>query len=119
MGDQSEIECLKRIRERQLRARDPKAYDRKIMRKVSADYRKKSQLTFRDVLRDIPGKWWGMLYGGVLGLVVAVLVSAALEASWARYLGYLIVFACVVIGRVIGTVMDWREEDHDKLVRRR
>ena len=119
MSDQNEIERIERIRERQLRARDPKAYDKKIMRHVSAGYRKKSQLTFRDVLRDIPGKWWGMLCGGIFGLVVAVLVNVALEASWAKYLGYLIVFACVVIGRLLGTVLDWREEDHTKLVGRR
>lgn len=119
MSDQNEIERIKRIRERQLRTRDPKAYDRKIMKKVSTGHRKKSQLTFRDVLKDIPGGWWGMLFGAFFGIVVAVPVSTVMEVSWAEYLGIVIVFACIVIGRVLGAVLDWRKEDHSKLVRRR
>ncbi len=115
-----EIERAKRIRDRQLRLRDPKARDKKLMQKISADYdRKRKSLTLQDVLKDIPGKWWGMIIGGIVGSIAALVLSTKLESSWAPYLGYIILFACVVLGRGVGMTMDWREEDHDKLVRRR
>ena len=40
------------------------------------------------------------------------------DAFWIEYVGYLLVLVCIVLGRGLGAAMDWREEDHDALVKR-
>jgi hypothetical protein len=113
-----EIERIQRIRDQQIRARDPRARDRKRQQKVRARYREET-FSFQDVLRNIPAKWWGMIIGGIIGLVVAIALNKAIEieASWMEYVGYVIVLFGIVLGRGVGAAMDWSEEDHKKLVR--
>jgi hypothetical protein len=113
-----EIERIQRIRDQQIRARDPRARDRKRQQKISARYREET-FSFQDLLRSIPVKWWGMLIGGIVGLVLAIALNKAIEteASWMEYVGYVVVLAGIVLGRGVGAAMDWSEEDHKKLVR--
>ena len=113
-----EIERIQRIRDQQIRARDPRAHDRKRQQKVSAR-RSEKKFSFQDLLRSIPTKWWGMIIGGIIGLVAAIVLNKAIEAeaSWMEYVGYVIVLAGIVLGRGVGAAMDWSEEDHKKLVR--
>ena len=119
MSDRNnEIERIQRIRDQQIRARDPRARARKRQQKVSARYGE-PKFSFQDLLRSIPAKWWGMIIGGIIGLVVAVVLSRAIEteASWMEYVAYVIVLAGIVLGRGVGMAMDWSEEDYKKLVR--
>lgn len=118
MSDRDEIERIQRIRDQQVRARDPRARDRKRQQKISARCREET-FSLQDVLKNIPTKWWGMIIGGIIGLVVAIVLSKAIEteASWVEYVGYVIVLAGIVLGRGVGAAMDWSEEDHRKLVR--
>ena len=113
-----EIERIQRIRDQQIRARDPRARDRKRQQKIRARYREET-FSFQDVLRNIPAKWWGMIIGGIIGLVVASVLNKAIEteASWMEYVGYVIVLFGIALGRGVGAAMDWSEEDHKKLVR--
>ena len=115
----SEIERIRRIRDRQLSARDPGKRERKFQQKISGRHRK--QLTFGEALRDLSGKVWGMIIGAIIGLVFAVVLNLAIETetSWVQWVGYITVFAGVAIGRVLGAALDWRDEDHDALVGRR
>ena len=113
-----EIERIQRIRDQQIRARDPRAHDRKRQQKVSAR-RSEKKFSFQDLLRSIPTKWWGMIIGGIIGLVFAIVLNKVVEteASWMEYVWYVIVLFGVAIGRGVGAAMDWSEEDHKKLVR--
>jgi len=113
-----EIERIQRIRDQQVRARDPRAHDRKRHQRVSARYEEET-FSFQDLLKSIPTKWWGMIIGGIIGLVFAIVLNKLVETdvSWIDYVWYLVVFACVVLGRGVGAAVDWSEEDHKKLVR--
>jgi hypothetical protein len=113
-----ERERIQRIRERQIRARDPGEKDRAFQRKISARY-KKPKLTFWDVIRDIPGRWVGMFVGGVVGILAVILVSHLIESDtvWCEAGKYIVVLVCVLMGMGLGRVMDWRDEDHDALVK--
>jgi hypothetical protein len=113
-----EIERIQRIREQQIRARDPRAHAKKTQQKVRARY-KKEEFSFQDMLSNLPSKWWGMFIGGIAGVILAIVFSQAVEteASWVGYVGYLIVFAGIVLGRGVGAAVDWSEEDHEKLVK--
>lgn len=113
-----EVERIQRIRDQQIRARDPKAQARKTQQKIRAR-RREDKFSFQDILRTISAKWWGMIIGGIIGLVMAIVLNEAIvtEASWMEYVGYVIVLAGIVLGRGVGAAMDWSEEDHKKLVR--
>jgi hypothetical protein len=113
-----EIERIQRLRDQQIKARDPRSRDRKRQQKVSARYREET-FSFQDMLGSIPAKWWGMIIGGMIGLVLAIVLNKAIEteASWMEYVWYVIVLFGVAIGRGVGAAVDWSEEDHKKLVR--
>lgn len=115
-----EIERIRRIRDRQLQLRDPTAKGRRVQGRVAARYTPQ-KLTLSDAIREIPGKWLGMLMGGLIGILVGVLFDLliAVDDWWVRYVPYVIAFAGFAVGRMLGAVLDWREQDHEALVRRR
>lgn len=118
-SNKDEMERLKRLRDRQLELRDPKAKDRAVQHQIAARHTK-DKITVDSVIRDIPGAWIGMFLGGIVGLIIAVAVNVLLDfdASWMEYVVYLIVLVGVILGRGLGAAMDWRDEDHDALVKR-
>jgi len=119
MSNNDEIERLKRIRDRQIQLRDPQAKDREVQHLVASRY-KKPKLTLEGIIKDIPGKWMGMIVGGILGIIIAVTLNVVLDLKvvWMEYALYLIVAICAAMGRALGAATDWREEDHEKLVKR-
>lgn len=115
-----EIERIRRIRDRQLRLRDPTIKGRKVQRATAARY-KPQKLTLAGAIREIPGKWLGTVLGGLVGILLGVLFDLLVAADdwWMRYVGYVIAFAGFAVGRMLGAILDWREDDHDALVRHR
>jgi hypothetical protein len=121
MGQQDdEIERIRRIRDRQLRLRDPRTREHKVQRKAAARYRPQ-KVTLGGAIQEIPGKWLGTVVGGLLGVLLAVLFDLLVAADewWMRYVPYAIAFAGLALGRMLGAILDWQEGDHDALVKRR
>jgi hypothetical protein len=114
-----EIERLKRLRDRQIRLRDPKAKDNAIQHKIAQRY-KPQKLTLAAVIENIPGKWWGMFFGAIIGLIIAIAINVLVDfpSSWMEWIAYLFVLIGIVMGRLLGAAMDWADEDHDALVKR-
>lgn len=111
MGSQDdEIERIKRIRERQLSDRDPRARDKAFYGRISAR-RQGKKLTFQSVLADFRAKWTWMLGGLIIGIVLALALNQLFQATWAQYVGYFIILFCVVMGRMFGAIRDWGDED--------
>lgn len=108
-----EIERVKRIRDRQLAARDPRARERAAQAKVRAR-RQTKKLTLKSVLADFTAKWTWMVTGGIIGAVLAIVVNLAFKATWAEYVGYGLVLFGIVLGRIFGAIRDWGDEDWDK-----
>jgi hypothetical protein len=115
-----EIERVRRIRDRQLQLRDPKARERKVQRKAAARY-KPQKLSVAEAVQEIPGKWLGTIVGGLLGVVLGIVFDLLVASDdwWMRYVPYLIAFAGLALGRMLGAILDWQEDDHDALVRHR
>ncbi len=115
-----EIERIQRIRDRQLQLRDPKARERKVQHKAAARY-KPQKVTLTGAVHEIPGKWLGMILGGLLGVLLGVVFEWLVVTGdwWVRYVPYVIAFAGLALGRMLGAILDWREGDHDALVGRR
>ena len=124
-SERDEIERIRRIRERQLRARDPMAREREWQQNI-ARRQQKGDITFWDVLANIPAKWWGMILGALVGFVLALVLDRVLhvrlvnvDAFWVEYMWYALIFFGIVMGRGLAMAIDWGEEDYDMLVRRR
>lgn len=113
-----ELERLKRIREQQIRARDPRAKEKKFHGTVSGKYRRKrKQVTFRGALKDelasIPHKWRGLLIGTTLGVVVLIVLLVTVESAWTPIIGVLIIVLLAIVGFSIGSSFDWRDKMRD------
>jgi hypothetical protein len=107
---QDEIERLKRLRERQLADRDPRAKERKLYQNVSSR-RKSKPLTLKNILADLQAKWLWMFAGGIIGAIAALVTVQLFQAKWAEYVGYAMIAFGVVVGRLLGAVRDWGDED--------
>jgi hypothetical protein len=114
MSKQSEeLERLKRIRQQQISARDPTLRDKRFHGTISAR-RKASKYTWRDMLKDMQLKWTWMFAGGLIGLVFGLVFASAIEAAWADYAGIFMILMGIALGRLLGAVMDWRNDDWGK-----
>jgi len=118
MSDREEIERIRRIRERQLAARDPTSAERRLHQEIAAR-RKPKKITFWDVMQNIPAKWWGMILGGIVGFILALILDQILQIQipnvkgfWVEYMWYSLVFAGIAVGRGLAMAMDWSEDDY-------
>jgi hypothetical protein len=115
-----ERERIQRIRERQIRARDPGKKERAIQKKAAARYHKE-ELTARSILRDIPTRWTGMFVGAIFGIVVVIVLGRLIgvDTAWCDAAKPIVVIVCILMGRVLGALIDWRDDDHDAIMRGR
>ncbi len=111
-----EIQRLRRLRERQLQARDPQAKVKATHKRLAEHHKKtKEKLTVRTFLRDMPLRIWysflGLLIGALLGLIIYTIADANLaQANWVKYLGIFLALFGFVAGRVVGAAMEWRSD---------
>jgi hypothetical protein len=108
-----ELERIRRIRDQQLAARDPRARDHALQQQVRAR-RQSKKLTVRNILADLTAKWTWMVVGGAIGAVLAIVVNLVFKVTWAEYVGYGLILFGMVVGRILGAIRDWGDEDWDK-----
>lgn len=108
----NEAERLKRLREQQIAARDPLAKEKAYHARMAA--RPRPKMTATSVIKDFQLKWSLMFAGGILGAIVAVILSLAVRASWVPLVAFALIAAGLIIGRVMGAVLDWRNEGWTK-----
>ncbi len=116
-----ELERLGRLRERQIRARDPKAKERKTAAKVTKRRRKlrRSKGSFLYMLKDMMGdmsyKLRGALIGAAIGTVVSIVLAAVLDdVTMVAILGLAATLILGIMGMIIGNIFDWRTEVTDE-----
>lgn len=111
-GSDDEIRRLQRLRDEQLRARDPTAKGRARQQSVAARYRRsRKRTTVWNIVSDFPAKWRYMLVGLLLGLLVALTINIIVQETWAQVVGGVVVVFGLVAGRLMGAVKDWGNED--------
>lgn len=113
----SEQDRYERLREAQIRARDPgpskiRHYDwdkhAKRQKTIKKSHQKPLIVDLFDVL---PSRWKGALIGLVLGIIPLIAAQLLLTGEWV-VLGALGMLMLGVIGFVIGAVLNKREEVH-------
>ena len=117
-----ELERLKRLREQQIRSRDPKAKEKQTQAKVTARRRKLGrrnasfQYMMRDMLGDLPYKFWGAIIGALLGTVISIILALVWEdIAMVAIVGLAVTLILTLIGVVFGHSFDWRAEVTDEL----
>ena len=123
MSDRNdEVERLMRLREQQIRARDPKAKDKKAQARVAARRRKllkrndSFQYMIKDMLGDMPYKFWGAIIGAVLGTVISIVLAMVLDdIVMVGMLGLVATIVLILVGVIFGHSFDWRAEVIDEI----
>ena len=109
-----ERERIRRIRERQIQARDPRASYRKTQRAVARRSRRRyKRLTVREIFTDIPHKWKGFFFGVMLGALFLILIPVLWENVWAEIIGFASIPILALIGFAFGQAFELRDELRD------
>jgi len=115
MPNQDEQERLRRLRDRQLAARDPHINQRKreqiYVQREKRIARKKT--SFADMWRDIPHSIKGPLYGLITGSIIFILLPYFWNSSWTLIVGLGIVIILTMMGLLIGRAIQTREDLKD------
>ncbi len=118
MGNrESEQERLRRLRDKQIRARDPQVKERKVGRQVAAQQRKKrkNESFIRDSAGAVSHKVRGAFLGALLGLLVMLLLPMVMEGRMADILGIVAFPFLIALGVLIGASFDWRDDIRDHI----
>ncbi|HEY47522.1 MAG: hypothetical protein AMJ88_06295 [Anaerolineae bacterium SM23_ 63] len=111
MSDKNdELRRLKRIRDQQLRARDPSVKQKKLQRTIATKRRKSvRKVSFLEILREVSHKIKGTLVGGVLGLLIFLILPYFVKTSWIDFVGIGAIFFLTILGFFIGQALDTRD----------
>lgn len=103
-----EKEKLKRIREAQIRARDPgsskiRNYDWAKHAELAG---RKQRVTLKSLFLDLPTRWKGTLIGLCFGAGIAMFMSALLLTDSTRVLAIIPIFILAIVGFFGGKAME-------------
>ncbi|HET7009483.1 MAG TPA: hypothetical protein VFI11_01805 [Anaerolineales bacterium] len=109
-------ERFRRIRDQQLRARDPLTKQRRMDGEI-AQKRRRMQQSFSLITmwRDIPHRWRNGLVGILIGLAVLLIAPSVIEGSWGLCLGGIAVPFAGLVGFLIGRYEDAMEDIKEDL----
>ena len=109
-----ERERLKRLRDRQLQARDPRSIDRKTHRVVSQRRgRRQKRVTIVEMYTDVPAQWRGLFLGVLVGAVVSIVLPLLFEGTWPELVGLASLLVLAILGFGIGQGFQARDELRD------
>ena len=107
-------ERLRRLRDRQLAARDPQAKQRKLHRGIAHRQRKSRQpFSLRQMCSEIPHMWRDAFYGLLVGALALAIVPAVWDSPWAAPCSAAAIPILAVLGLFIGRALDTRDEIKD------
>lgn len=113
-SQEDEVRRLQRLRDEQLRDRDPNAKKNAQYKRVVINYQsRQKRITLGSVINDLPAKFWFMIIGGLLGVVLALVLLILIAEPWVKTVGLIAVLFGLVSGRVMGAARDWGSEDWD------
>ncbi len=111
MNDQQkEIERLRRLREKQLSARDPLKQTRRDMSGLTRREKQRAGFTFSKLYQEMDHKWQGLVIGFLIGLLIAVVVGLAVPTTTGAWIALLGLVIPPVFGFVFGASLDWRDD---------
>lgn len=111
-----EQERLKQLRDRQLRARDPLARQRKFQQSSSIkEKRMRKPFSLSKAWKDIPHIVRSPFYGLILGAIVVFVLPAVWDSPYAIIVGAGVTLIFIVFGLIFGNSLDIRDRIRDNL----
>ena len=112
-GSNNEVERLKKLREQQLRARDPLKKQRKIQQTVTRKYRAQKNVTPGELIGNIPHKIQGLIVGLILGLATWIVLAILFQEKWVDLVGIVALVILPSLGVLFGGAYDVRDNLRD------
>ncbi len=115
-NDRSEIERLKKLRERQLAARDPHKKQRKLQQTVTRKYRRATEpFSMGRMWDQTPSIWKGLLFGMLFGVIAILVLPLFMESPTAIAVGIIVLVVATIMGFLVGRAADARDDIQDLL----
>lgn len=106
----------RRIRDEQLRARDPLKKQRRLDREIADKRRRMSQpFSFGRMWQDLPHKWRGTFVGGLIGLGFLIGAPYFIEGMWGLCVGIGAFPFAALVGFLLGRYQDSMEDIRQNL----
>jgi len=112
-NQKKDFERLLQIRNQQLQARDPLKKERKKQDRITHQFKSRQGYSVSQGVSDVKHKWKGLLIGIIMGLVIWIVLATLVHASWADLAGLGAIVICPILGFMLGTSFDWRDELRD------
>jgi hypothetical protein len=113
-SDPREAERLRRIRDQQLRSRDPLKKQRKLDHTIATKHRKaKGTFSFGKMWGEIPRRWRGLLLGALIGVGALLVAPALIPDTWGMCLGLGALPFAALLGFLIGRYEDSKQDVKD------
>lgn len=107
----SESERLKRLRDRQIAARDPLVKERQFQRDMSLkEKRMYKPVSLKDDWRNIPNVVKVPIFMLVLGIIGSIILVRVWSWEYAAYVGIGVTLALSIFGAVLGNALDLRDD---------
>ncbi len=107
----SEVERLKRLREKQLKERDPLAGERKFQKNLAIkEKRMRKPLSLTEDWKNVPYVIKLPLYALLGGVVGSVILSAMWSWAYAVYAGIGVTILIAIFAAVLGNALDLRND---------
>jgi hypothetical protein len=115
MPDQ-ESERLKRLRERQLKDRDPLVKERSFQRVTSVkEKRMQKRFSLIKEWAAVPYIIKVPLYCLILSVIIMVTLPAVLDSPYTRYISIGVIVILLIVGAISGYIMDYNDRIKDHL----
>jgi hypothetical protein len=110
-SDKSELERLKRIRDRQLSARDPGKKERKLQQTITHKHRRASQpFSMGRMWAEVPKRWTGAFIGSALGVIAVIVLPLFMDPTHGTLLGFGLLGFMALMGFLVGRARDARDD---------
>lgn len=115
MSDQ-EQERLKRLRDKQISARDPLVKQRKFQRDIAyKTKRMRKPFSFAKAWSDLPHVFKAPFFGLLLGIIVIFVLPMLWDSPYAILVGAGATLLFMIFGLIIGNSLDLRDRIRDNL----
>lgn len=107
---------LKRLRDKQIAARDPLVKQRKFQRDIAVKTKRmKKPFSFSKAWSDIPHIFKTPFYGLLLGIVVVFVLPIVWDSPYAILAGAGATLVFIIFGLILGNSLDIRDNIRDHL----
>jgi F0F1-type ATP synthase assembly protein I len=111
MGQDDELERIRKIRDRQLQLRDPTIEEKRLQREIAKKRRSRvEKFSFGGIFGDIPKMITGTLIGMVIGILIFVILPYIFpQKPWVDIAGVAVTVIGAIFGFFFGRAIDARD----------